>query len=272
MRLTWILFKREMKEVLRDVNLLLPLIVLPVLMATAASIGILAASRQETPFVSNLLEGIDLNRLPPGFLRLFAFSDLTEQQKNLLFVLKVIIFPLFWVIPVALTSTVAADSFVGEKERRTIEPLLATPVSNRGLFLGKIATAVVPAILGSWLCYLLFGLTVMTAINPRFPRPIFPDGDWVFAVAVLVPLLAVLSASVAALISTRVATYRAAYQINGLVVLPVLLVFIPQTMGLYFISPQALALAASGLFLLDALLLGLAVRLFDREKILSGHR
>lgn len=272
MRVAWILYKREMREVLRDLNLLLPMIALPTLMAAAASVGILAATRPSTPIVGNLLEGIDFNRLPPGFIRLFALSDLTEYQKNLLFVLKVIIFPLFWVIPVALTSTVAADSFVGEKERRTIEPLLATPVSNRELFAGKIATAVAPAILGSWLSYLLFGITVVTTINPRFPSPIFPDGDWYFAVAVLVPLLAVLSASIAALISTRVATYRAAYQINGLVVLPVLLIFIPQTMGLYFVSPQALVIGAIVLFLLDLLFVGLALRVFDRERILRGQR
>jgi len=271
-RVVWILYRREMREVLRDLNLLMPLVALPALMALAASIGIVATARQDTPFVSNLLEGIDLGRLPPGFLRLFAFSDLTDAQKNLLFVLKVVIFPIFWVIPVALTSTIAADSFVGEKERRTIEPLLATPVSNRELFFGKILTAVVPAVLGTWLSYLLFSFTVVRAINPRFPHPIFPDGDWYFAVGVLVPMLALLSASIAALISTRVATYRAAYQINGLVVLPVLLVFIPQTMGLYFFFPWALAAAALALLLLDVLFVGLSLRVFDREKILRGQR
>jgi ABC-2 type transport system permease protein len=271
-RLAFVLFKREMREVLRDINLLLPVIVLPVLLALSASIGIVAATRTDTPLVGNILEGIDLDRLPPGFLRLFAFSGLTVDQKNLLFVLKVIIFPLFWVIPVALTSTIAADSFVGEKERRTMEPLLATPMRNLEMLAGKLAIAVVPAVVGSWLSFLLFGFTVVRAINPRFPYPVFPDGDWLFSALVLVPLLALLSASIAALISTRVATYRAAYQLNGLIVLPVLLVFIPQTMGLYFISPRALIIAAIGLLLMDLLFVGLSLRVFDREKILSGQK
>ncbi len=272
MRYAWILFRREIREVLRDFHLLLPVVALPALMALAASFAILAATRPDSPLVGNILEGIELDRLPPGFLRLFAFSDLTVEQKNLLFVLKVIIFPLFWVIPVALTSTIAADSFVGEKERRTIEPLLATPVANAELLAGKISTAAALAVFGSWLSYLLFGVTVVTAINPRFPYPVFPDGDWYFAALALVPLLAVLSASIAALISTRVATYRAAYQLNGLIVLPVLLVFIPQTMGLYFVSPRALAVAAVGILLLDVLFVGLSLRAFDRERLLRGHR
>ena len=82
---------------------------------------------------------------------------------------------------------------------------------------------------------------------------------------------AVLSAGVAALISTRVATYRAAYQLNGLVVLPIVTMLIPQTMVLFFVTPWALLLLACFFGLIDLILIYTAISFFDRERLLKGQ-
>jgi hypothetical protein len=83
--------------------------------------------------------------------------------------------------------------------------------------------------------------------------------------------MALMSAGVAALISTRVSTYRAAYQLNGLVVLPIITLLVPQTVVLFFITPWALAILGTGFLALDTLLLLTAVRTFDREQLLRGR-
>jgi hypothetical protein len=87
---------------------------------------------------------------------------------------------------------------------------------------------------------------------------------------VVVPLMALLAAAVAALISTRVATYRSAYQLNGLVVLPIILLLVPQTVVLFLFTPYALLLIAVLFAAVDVVLVALAMRLFDRERIARG--
>jgi hypothetical protein len=95
--------------------------------------------------------------------------------------------------------------------------------------------------------------------------------DWAISTFVLVPLMAMMSAAVAALISTRVATYRAAYQLNGLIVLPIVAILIPQTMLLFFITPRAIWILAFLFLMIDIFLVTTAVRLFDREHLLRGR-
>jgi hypothetical protein len=83
--------------------------------------------------------------------------------------------------------------------------------------------------------------------------------------------VALLTAGVAALISLRVSAYRVAYQLNGLIVLPVVLLLIPLTVFLFLITPLALVYVAAGLALLDLALAGWALREFDRERLLRGQ-
>jgi len=46
-------------------------------------------------------------------------------------------------VPIFLVSAIIADSFAGERERHTLLPLLATPISDLAILLGKILAAVV---------------------------------------------------------------------------------------------------------------------------------
>jgi ABC-2 type transport system permease protein len=263
--------RREIREVLRDFNLLMPMVVLPVLMALIAGMAILGSQRGPANFLGQAVGGALLDQVPESQLRLLVYLDVRDQDTMIRVILKALMIPLFWVTPVALTSTIAADSFVGEKERNTLEPLLATPISNGQLFAAKLCTAVVPAVVGTWLGILVFGLLVMHNQGPYFPQVIFTDGDWLFSAFVVVPLMALLAAGIAALISTRVATYRSAYQLNGLVALPIILLLVPQTVVLFLFTPRALLYIAAFFFFVDAALIWLGLRLFDRERLLRGR-
>ena len=77
--------------------------------------------------------------------------------------------------------------------------------------------------------------------------------------------------AVAALISTRVATYRAAYQLNGLVVLPVITLLVPQTVALFFVRSDALVILTTVILAIDVVLVVTALRVFDREQLLKGR-
>jgi ABC-2 type transport system permease protein len=271
MRRALLVTQREITEVLRDINLLGPMIIMPALMGLVASFAVLGTSSANTDAVSVVVGTVGVGSLSPRWMQAFTALSSGDQSQLLANVLKALTLPLFWIVTVALTATIAADSFVGEKERDTLEPLLATPIRNGELFFGKLMTAVIPAVLGTWLGMAIFGLGAWRANSPYFPRFLLFDRDWATSVFVMVPLMAIMSAAVAALISTRVATYRAAYQLNGLVVLPVITLLVPQTVILFFITPNALAILGGSFIVIDAILVWTAVRIFDREQLLKGR-
>jgi ABC-type Na+ efflux pump permease subunit len=266
----WLITKRELREIVRDRNLLLPVFIMPTLVGLLAGVAALGSAQGSTSAVGAMVGTLAVQQLPPSTIVFFANLPFGDQERMIALLLKAVSIPLFWVVPIALTSAVAADSFVGEKERGTLEPLLATPVTDREIFFAKLLTAVVPAILGTWLGMLIFGVLVAVSGTPYYSRVVLLERDWAFSFLVIVPLMAILSAGAAALISSRVSSFRAAYQLNGLMVLPVILYLIPQTIVLFLITPAALLYIAAGILLVDAALVGAALAIFDRERILKG--
>ncbi|MBI2755156.1 MAG: ABC transporter permease [Chloroflexi bacterium] len=263
--------RRELREIVRDYNLLLPIIFMPALMGLLAGITALGSAAGTSSAVGTALSAMAIQQIPETSLQYFGNLPTGNQNATIETLLKALGIPLFWIIPVSLTSAVAADSFVGEKERDTLEPLLATPITNRELFTGKLLSSVIPAVLGTWLGVLLLTALVGLSNSPFYPRFLLSDRDWIFSSLVIVPLMALLSASIAALISTRVSSYRAAYQLNGLVVLPVILVMIPQTIVLFLLTPRALGIIATLVATADLLIVLWALRIFDRERLLGAR-
>ena len=94
-------------------------------------------------------------------------------------------------------------------------------------------------------------------------------GRRIWAVLVVVPLVALFTAGLAALISTRVSGYRVAYQLNGLLALPIVLLLIPATAFLFLFTPAALVMMAILFAVLDGLIVLWASRVFERERLLS---
>jgi ABC-2 type transport system permease protein len=92
---------------------------------------------------------------------------------------------------------------------------------------------------------------------------------WLIAVIVVGPLMAVLSVNFSLIVSSRVTDPRVAEQLSAIVILPVLLVFFAQMSGLFLLNEQLILLMAVILLAVDVLILYLAVRLFQRENILT---
>jgi ABC-type Na+ efflux pump permease subunit len=224
-----------------------------------------------TETVGVIISTMATERVGSHFADQFLSMSLESQQALIAKMIKALMLPMFWIVTVGLTATISADSFVGEKERGTLEPLLATPIRIGELLLGKLLTAVTLAVAGTWVGVVVFAVAVWNSRSPYLPRLLLSDPDWAIAIFVIVPLIATMSAAVAAIISTRAASYRSAYQLNGLVVLPVVALLIPQTMLLYFFTPSALVILAMGFVVLDLLLIYAAIGIFDRERLIGGR-
>ncbi|MFX1270333.1 MAG: ABC transporter permease subunit [Promethearchaeota archaeon] len=138
---------------------------------------------------------------------------------------------LFSVIP---ASMISANSFVGEKEQNTLEPLLATPLTDGQLLLGKLLASFIPSGI------LLFGGTAVAivagnAILMSFGRPflLIPDIPGLIFISLAGPAMILAVVSVMILISGRVSRVYEAYQVSMLVAL---VLIIPMIVPSFFIG------------------------------------
>ena len=175
---------------------------------------------------------------------------------------------MFMILPIAIPTTIAAYSIVGEKQTRSLEPILATPITTIELLLAKMISAIVPAILATWLAYFLFFISMMIFIGFDGASRLL-DPLWLTAIFLVGPLLTLLAVCAAIIISSRVTEPRVAEQLSALVILPLILIIIGQSAGLIILDRQMILLIGVIVLILDVILVILAVRLFERETILT---
>ena len=174
-------------------------------------------------------------------------------------------------VPLALPVYVAAHSIIGEKETRSLEPLLATPISTAELLIGKVIVAATPAVVLTWLSYVLTAVATYLIANPvvfsALVRPV-----WTLSIALHSPLFALLSTSCGVIASSRLNDPRAAQQVTALFILPLIGISLAVLIGKIYMSIDVMLWATAVMVLVSVGVLWLAVRLFQRETILTRWR
>jgi ABC-2 type transport system permease protein len=170
---------------------------------------------------------------------------------------------------VIIPVTIAAYSIVGEKTTRSLEPLLATPISTFELLAGKSLAATIPAIIVGWVSFGIFlvGLPIIGVSRAVISYVVGPT--WLLAVLVAGPLLAITAVNFALFISSRVNDPRVAEQISVMLVLPILAALIAQLAGIIVIDIFTMLSFIGALILVDIGMIYLGVTIFQRENILT---
>ncbi len=174
----------------------------------------------------------------------------------------------FLLIPMMMPVYIAAHSIIGEKETKSLEPLLATPISVWELLVAKSLAAVVPSVVLTWLSFIVLivgGYFIMP--EPVFRAMIRPV--WIVGMALLSPLLALFSVFSGVIVSSRMNDPRAAQQVTGIFVVPIIAFSLVVLAGKVFLSVPMVILAAAITLVLDCVVLYFAVKLFQRETILT---
>ena len=176
---------------------------------------------------------------------------------------------LFMMMPLIIPVNIAAYSIVGEKTTRSLEPLLATPITTAELLTGKNLAAVIPAVLATWLGFGVYAIGAWIIVHDAAVMRALFDPMWLLAVFVVGPLMAVLSVNFSIMVSSRVNDPRVAEQLSAVVIVPLLAIFFGQISGLFFLNSMLILLFSVVLVLIDGVVVYLAVRLFQRETILT---
>ncbi len=176
----------------------------------------------------------------------------------------------FLIVPVMIPTTIAAYTVIGEREQATLEPVLAAPITDRELLIGKALAATGPAVVVSWLLYGLFLLFTALLGTEAVRADTFQIG-WLVAQAALAPVVAILSIEVGMAVSARSSDIRVAQQVAGLAMLPVLGLVVAFSYRLIDPTPGFLLLAAAAVAAVDVAGWRVVERMFDRERMLTRY-
>jgi ABC-2 type transport system permease protein len=253
------IIRKEWAEVFKNRMVVFTIIFLPLIL-TALPLIILYATR------GSGLGGSSVE-LPAQISQLCKENLLPGECFQLYMVSQFMI--MFMMIPLFIPVNIASYSIVGEKTTRSLEPLLATPITTGELLAGKNLASTIPAVLATWLGFGVFALgTFIIAGSPRLTAALL-DPMWLLAIFLVGPLMALLSVNFSIMVSSRVNDPRVAEQLSAVVILPLLGLFFGQISGLFYLNSQLILGMAAVLVVVDIILIYLAVRLFDRETILT---
>lgn len=261
---------KDLKEVSQNKAAWAPAVIIPIVFAVAMPLLFILLP-QFLPvdnMEQELAEMQDLiNMMPASMQAIFSNSSL--EQGFVIYMTAFMLAPMFLIMPLMFSSIVGSDSFVGERERKTMEALLYTPVSDGTLFMGKIVASVVPAILISWLTYALYIVVVNAASWPLFGKIWFPLPAWWPLMFWLTPAISLLGMSATVLISSRTKTFMEAYQLSGSLVVLVLALVIGQVSGVLFLGVWTTLLIGAVVWIVDAALIYIGVGTFNRSNLVA---
>lgn len=181
-----------------------------------------------------------------------------------------------------LNVSLIIDAFAGERERHTLESLLASPLSDRAILVGKILAIQLFVLVAS----LVEVVSQQGILLILFGAPGWGYLPVLVAGPILAGLVGLLIGSIGAMVGMRVATVKAGQQVMAYILLPVY--FLPglgnillqstppgRAILAYYalVGPQLFVLTVMGLLLtVDVLLLALARRAFRRNRLLLIRR
>ncbi len=175
---------------------------------------------------------------------------------------------IFIILPAALPTFIASYSLVGEKNNKSLEPLLATPTTDEELLAGKILSAFVPTMAATYFAFICSVIIINIFLTPVYGYPPVPTLTWVLSMLFVAPVVCLMGILACIPISAKVTDVRAAQQLGGFVVMPVIVLMIMIFSGFILLSPVTVLVVAAIYSVIDIVLFIIAKGIFNREDIL----
>lgn len=173
--------------------------------------------------------------------------------------------------PISISLVIALETFVGEKERRSLEPLLSTPLTNTELYIGKTLSSMIPPLVASFGGMLLYLLTLVGGELAWRPQVML-----VIQIFLLTIVQALVMVTGAVVVSSQTTSTRAANLLASFIIIPMTLLVNAESV-IMFLAPDAnspygistLWAIIVGMCLVVGLLLRLGNSIFNREELLG---
>lgn len=268
-RAMFAIVRKDLKVVSQNKNIVMPMVIILVIFFIVFPwvIGLTPKLVHGMGIDLSSVEGL-LARMPAGMQQ--DFEGYSIDQKVIVFALMYMLLPFFLMIPLMVASMFAADSFAGEKERKTLEALLYTPTTDWELLSAKMLSGWLASIVIALVGFLIYTINVNAAAWSQMQRIFFPNALWMVMIIWVVPALSGLGVSVMVAFSTRAQGFQDANQIGGLVVLPIVALFYAQMAGAVFLNVNIMFLMGLSVWIITGAFIWLASRSFHRNRLFAA--
>jgi uncharacterized membrane protein SpoIIM required for sporulation len=227
--------RREVRDQFRDWRIIAPIIILtlffPLLMNFTAGQAVGFVQRYGAPVIGE--------RLIPFLLMIVGF------------------------FPISVSLVIALESFVGEKERHSLEPLLSSPLTDTELYIGKTLAAMLPPLAAAYLGITVYLVGLAVSIQ-WYPQPIL-----LVQIVALTTIQALVMVAGAVVISAQTTSVRAANLLASFIIIPMAILVQGESLIMFWAQYHVLWWVIFGLALVTVVLVRMGVRLFNREELLG---
>jgi uncharacterized membrane protein SpoIIM required for sporulation len=234
-RAALVITRREVRDSFRDWRIVLPVIVLTVFFPSLMNF----TAQRLLGFVADYGAELIARQLIPFLLLVVGF------------------------FPMSFSLIIALETFVGERERKSLEPLLATPLTDTQLYLGKMMAALVPPLLASYL-----GMTVYL-IGLWFRMRWLPTPQLLFQTLSLTTIQGVIMVAGAVVISSQTTTVRSANLLASFIIVPMALLVQGEAAALFWGNHTGLWWLILALLITATVLVRMGVKIFSREQLMG---
>jgi uncharacterized membrane protein SpoIIM required for sporulation len=235
LRKAWVITRREIRDQFRDWRIIAPIIILTVFFPGLMNF----TAQQAVDFVAKYGAPIIADRLIPFLLMVVGF------------------------FPISVSLVIALESFVGEKERRSIEPLLSSPLTDVQLYLGKLMAVIFPPLLASFLGITVYLVGVYRQVGWS------PDLTLLIQVVALAAVQSLVMVSGAVVVSSQTTSVRAANLLASFIIIPMAVLLVGESMIMFWARYEVLWWAIIGQAIIAWLLVRTGIAHFNREELLG---
>lgn len=253
-----ILIKKELTEIWNDRVARSCMIIIPIFLALLIPGGYLAM----------LMIFHQHNPLGDGLMALLTTKNEWMNERQALFAIfsRYICPMLFLMIPLLCSCITAASSFVGERDRQTLESLLLTPVRTSRVFQIKAICCIMISAVTTAISFALMTL-VLSIGDILLKVPFFFRLEWLIVLVLLAPSITVLGTLFTAAGFFKSGSYLESIQTSAYLAFPLTLCCIVPFTGLLVFSAHVLLIFWGVIVLADVILWGINRRSFQMRKI-----
>ncbi len=203
-------------------------------------------------------------------LEMLPIAERTGNQEQMILelLLNKIMPAFFMIIPIMSSSVMAASSFVGEKEKRTLETLLYSPLSLKQLFQSKILASFSVSMMVSFISFAAMMVVMEIEVLLFTGNAVMPDLGWIIVMLLIAPSISLVAISITVRGSAKAQTIEEAQQRAVFLIFPILTLVVGQFTGIIIVSTWILLGLGIVLALIAALLMKGSVGEFTYEKLL----
>ena len=234
-----IITRREVRDSLRDWRIVTPIFLLTLIFPALMTVTSELAANVAVAWGAGPNAQVIMGRLVPFSLMIVGF------------------------FPISFSLVIALESFVGERERRSIEPLLAMPISDGELYLGKLLSSMILPLAASYLGILIYYVGLVIYSGYAIEVPILS------LIVVLTTMEAVVMVAGAVVVSSQTTSVRAANLLASFIIIPMALFLQAEAVLLFWGHYEALWAVVAALLMLDLMLIRTGLRIFNREDLLA---